>query len=647
MTFKNPEFSNNSPYYDDFDDTKNFLKILFKPGYAVQARELTQLQTILQSQVAKFADSIFQDGSQVFGGKIQVTSTPYIRVDKFTHDILTITSNSADTFLDTLTSNLLKVYSKVNGAFVELTTARVAYFEPSGYSTYDNYPVVFYDVVSIADTQNGTFDMSEDYYLGLTSSGPFLKVITGIVTENTTPPQYAVTPLGNGYLITVDEGIFYVDGYFVKTQKQTISLSKKSIQGESESTVDTNLTYAWADPGIRLFSKPSHRIGYEITRSVVTATQDQTLKDPARGFYNFNAPGADRYTINLALTAIEYDNQSLDIDNYNSADFIQVLRTTKGVVDYIKNQSSYSQILDLFARRTEDESGSYTVKPFIADVRNHLRKDKYTLTLRNDFVDLYFTNTGIDIKVGAYIWPGTQPSFNPFTATTFNGLSYPVVKVVDVIPDYDTTTKQKSLKLVVELQNNQRLSYDASSYLLKRNSADTSNTIVVTSVQSSIDPQGTYSLLDTPTGNDNKLAINIQPGKAYIFGYEYETFAPRVVEYSKDGNQPSTVTYTGLNVNFDLGNYVYGSFAERDLDQSEDVNFESMPLMELVDVDTNTILIYPNTSSQVTAKILAWAPFKAYQDTLIGNMVDMDKLYNADTTALFPHESVIFVESTN
>ena len=42
---------NVDPYYDDFDEDKKFLRVLFKPGYAVQARELTQLQSILQKQV--------------------------------------------------------------------------------------------------------------------------------------------------------------------------------------------------------------------------------------------------------------------------------------------------------------------------------------------------------------------------------------------------------------------------------------------------------------------------------------------------------------------------------------------------------------------------------------------------------------------
>ena len=64
---------NVDPYYDDFDPTKNYHRILFKPGYAVQARELTQAQTILQDQVTKFADHIFKQNTPVTGG--QITST--------------------------------------------------------------------------------------------------------------------------------------------------------------------------------------------------------------------------------------------------------------------------------------------------------------------------------------------------------------------------------------------------------------------------------------------------------------------------------------------------------------------------------------------------------------------------------------------
>ena len=63
---------NVSPYYDDFDPTKNYHRILFKPGVAVQARELTQSQTILQDQVSKFGLGLYADGSKISGGNISV-----------------------------------------------------------------------------------------------------------------------------------------------------------------------------------------------------------------------------------------------------------------------------------------------------------------------------------------------------------------------------------------------------------------------------------------------------------------------------------------------------------------------------------------------------------------------------------------------
>ena len=59
---------NVSPYYDDFSEDKKFLRMLFKPGFAVQARELTQSQTLLQKQIEKFGNHIFENGSVVTGG---------------------------------------------------------------------------------------------------------------------------------------------------------------------------------------------------------------------------------------------------------------------------------------------------------------------------------------------------------------------------------------------------------------------------------------------------------------------------------------------------------------------------------------------------------------------------------------------------
>ena len=59
---------NVNPYYDDFDEEKQFYRILFRTGRAVQARELTQLQTNIQRQIERFGRSIFKEGSIVIPG---------------------------------------------------------------------------------------------------------------------------------------------------------------------------------------------------------------------------------------------------------------------------------------------------------------------------------------------------------------------------------------------------------------------------------------------------------------------------------------------------------------------------------------------------------------------------------------------------
>ena len=60
---------NTDPYYDDFSESKEFYRILFKPGRAVQARELTQLQTTLQNQIARFGQNVFKEGAIVIPGQ--------------------------------------------------------------------------------------------------------------------------------------------------------------------------------------------------------------------------------------------------------------------------------------------------------------------------------------------------------------------------------------------------------------------------------------------------------------------------------------------------------------------------------------------------------------------------------------------------
>ena len=69
------------------------MRILFKPGRAVQARELTQIQSILQNQIKQFGDHIFQDGSPVIGGNMTLDNkVKYLKLEE--------TFNNTDIHID-------------------------------------------------------------------------------------------------------------------------------------------------------------------------------------------------------------------------------------------------------------------------------------------------------------------------------------------------------------------------------------------------------------------------------------------------------------------------------------------------------------------------------------------------------------------
>ena len=63
---------NVSPYYDDYAESKKFHRVLYRPGYAVQARELTTQQSILQNQLERMGDHMFKQGAMVIPGQISL-----------------------------------------------------------------------------------------------------------------------------------------------------------------------------------------------------------------------------------------------------------------------------------------------------------------------------------------------------------------------------------------------------------------------------------------------------------------------------------------------------------------------------------------------------------------------------------------------
>jgi hypothetical protein len=290
---------NVNPYYDDFDEDKKFLRMLFKPGYAVQARELTQLQTILQKQVQRFGDHIFEDGSVVTGGQLVFQNTTFINVS---------TSYAG-------------------------STVNVGNFE--GLVIVDNVqnPTKKAQVIKVF-TSNTTEPptLLVNQLLGSFSSGDTISTYNASIVNTPTYANIAASGVGTGQIFSVDEGVYYYGGFFVKVDSQTVAVSKYDEAG-------------------------SARIGFQIDESIVAYTADTSLLDPAQNASNYQAPGADRYKVTLTLS-------TRSLTSTDDVKFIELARVQDGVLTKFNNNPLYAVLEDTLARRTYDESGNYTVKPF-------------------------------------------------------------------------------------------------------------------------------------------------------------------------------------------------------------------------------------------------------------------------------------------
>ncbi len=236
---------NVDPYYDDFDGTKNFHRILFKPGVAVQARELTQAQTILQNQITSFADNIFKQNSPVSGGQVTTNfDVKYIKIQTEYNGIAV----DVEQFQNKLIRN-------ADGTIVArvLTTA-VA----TGTAGEGDPPTL------IVSYKTGTHFTDNDVIYDADS--------------NLTCQAMPSDAVGSSSIASVSQGVFYVLGNFVQVNPQTVILDKYG-------------------------NTPSRRIGLEITETIYDYATDNSLLDPAVGASNYQAPGADRYVISLQLSS--------------------------------------------------------------------------------------------------------------------------------------------------------------------------------------------------------------------------------------------------------------------------------------------------------------------------------------------------------
>jgi hypothetical protein len=366
---------NVAPYYDDYDAGKNFYKVLFRPGYSIQTRELTSLQSILQNQIESFGKFNFKQGQQVIPGEVGLnTKLDYVKLSSVSevavneggqivykkYDIKQLVG----TQLQGLNSGVVgRVLSAEYGSDIEADTLFVKYTTSGSASNETTF------------RQGETLEVIAGVNTPLLVVGTDGSVLpTSINVED--PTSGNITTLSSpamGFATAVDvqEGVYFINGFFVRNDKQLLVVNK-------------------------YYNKASAKVGFTVSEDIVTPEEDTSLADNARGFSNSSAPGAHRLSINLNLTKFDY-NANTD------KNFIQLVQIKDGTVEKQVKAADYTLLEETLARRTYDESGDYVVEDFDYDIREYYQRSGnngvYALNSETGLVNRTYTETEAEGKM--------------------------------------------------------------------------------------------------------------------------------------------------------------------------------------------------------------------------------------------------------
>lgn len=306
---------NVDPYYDDFSEAKQFNRILFKPAKAVQARELTQLQTILQKQVERFGSNVYKEGTIISG--INITSRP---------DIFYVKLNDTAGFTDPTIYNQT---DSVTYTATGQTTGLVAeiILGENGFQTQDPDLKTFYiNYIGFDDTEVAGASLTDVKQF---AQGEQLRIKdgNGTTVESSITVATVVGHAGRSFGVSCEEGVVYQKGHFIFVDNQFIIVSKYSnIPGASS-------------------------VGFTVAENLINSNQDTTLLDNAAGFNNENAPGADRLQLVPQLVTFPTATEP--------EEFFALVRYVGGEAVRIRDRTEFNVVGDELARRTYDESGNY------------------------------------------------------------------------------------------------------------------------------------------------------------------------------------------------------------------------------------------------------------------------------------------------
>ena len=320
---------NVSPYFDDFDELKNYNRVLFKPGYPVQARELTTSQSIVQNQIEKLGHYFFKEGSVVIpGGTTYDSIYDCVRIDPV-HLTLPVSA-----YTKVLVDNNIKIKGETTG--VTATVINRLTISDS---------IDKFDTLYIKYNSSGTDGITKTFQDGenLITLSDINYSSTKVEANGTFAKCIETGSTKTGASVSINEGLYYIRGFFVHVPKSTVILDQYT-------------------------NRPSYKIGLAITEEIVQATSvNSDLYDNAQGFANESAPGADRFSVSAKLSK----KLLTDPEDKN---FVELIRIENGIIKKFdpSTDPKFNLFEDALAKRTYEESGNYYVRPFSIDIRESL-----------------------------------------------------------------------------------------------------------------------------------------------------------------------------------------------------------------------------------------------------------------------------------
>jgi hypothetical protein len=322
---------NVAPYFDDFDANNDFHRVLFKPGYPVQARELTSLQSILQNQIEKFGQHFFKEGAKVIPGNTGYNAI-YYNVQLQNTFLGVPVAAYADQLVGT------KITGQVSGVSAVVDKVLLPQDSERGNLTlYINY--------LNSNTQNNATQQFSDGE-SLISNTTITSGLLGNTSIAAGQP-FAVTLANNstatGSSFQITNGVYFIRGQFVNVKTETLILDQYN-------------------------NRPNYRVGLFVNEEIINSDIDEALNDNSQGFNNYAAPGADRLKITASLF-------KKSLDDFDDNNFVELASINDGVLRSQKTTTEYSLIADELARRTYNESGDYVVSPFNISVKESLNNN--------------------------------------------------------------------------------------------------------------------------------------------------------------------------------------------------------------------------------------------------------------------------------